>query len=568
MKILVLSLLRIGDIVLSAPVLRGLRERYPDAEIHLLLNSQFAQVGALMPYIDRVIPFERERLQKGLGDAAVPVFESFDRLNDLVDDLGSEKYDWLINLTHNRLSGWLMSLIDCKSKTGLCFDAQGRASFGSSWFRYLNFQVDADGPEVFHFTDVFRFALGIEEDGDSSPFLLETESGKREAAEFLRELTGASADLVAVQPLTSDAKKNWGADRFVETIELIARANPRATFAILGAPFEKTQLEPLIAALEEKGVAASLAILSFEGAYSLLKSAKILLTGDTSIKHLACAARTPVVEVSLGSSDPYRTGAYFQGSVVVQSRESCAPCPHSKPCHRESHACAERIPVEAVAMAAGEVLAGRSFQLRAIADEFSDQIDILRVELRAAGYWTAYSVLEPFAEESIARWLDLSCRKIWLTGAWEADASRTSRMGTEILRLSNLLKTIHPEVSPIEWRHLLADFEKQAQMVEGRINGFKVGIDYLKGCYEDPRKMRDFVRGLITFRDRIRHSPFLRSFKMSLDQAIEDDISPAFTRFRRIVDLVGEIETRTEIHLRLIRGLMQVSGTEKGIEKL
>ena len=39
MKILVLSLLRIGDIVLASSILRGLRTKYPEASIEVVMNS-------------------------------------------------------------------------------------------------------------------------------------------------------------------------------------------------------------------------------------------------------------------------------------------------------------------------------------------------------------------------------------------------------------------------------------------------------------------------------------------------------------------------------------------------
>lgn len=569
MKILVLSLLRIGDVIMAAPVLRGLRDKYPEAQIHLVVNSQFTGIGALLPYVDRVIPFERELLQKGLGDANIPIFESYKRLELLLESLNAEQFDCAINLTHNRLSAWMMSLIDARIKTGLCFDPQGRVSFGSNWFRYLNHQVDAEGSEVFHFSDVFRFALELDWESESATesTLIETSNGRAEADQVLQALN--SQNIIAVQPLTSDVKKNWGVHNFSSTIEFISKRYPQAEFVILGAPFERETLQPFVDELHAKKINAHLAILSLEGAFSLLKSSKLLLTGDTSIKHLACAAGTRVVEICVGSSDPFRTGAYRHGSVIIRSRETCSPCPHSKACYRERHACAERIPAEAVALISGEAFEGRLFQLRAVAEEFAEEIEVLRVEARVSGYWAAYSVLEPLTEESLSRWIDLTCRKLWLTGG-DGRGEGVPRLGTEILRLSRLLRTIHPGTSSIEWRHLFADMERQIQVVEGRINGFKVGLEYLKGCYEDPRKMREFVRGLISLRERIRHSPLLKSFRVGLDNVIEDDVSPAFTRFRRIMDLVLEIERRTAIYLRLLRGLTgQFSSPQgkRGMEK-
>jgi len=172
--------------------------------------------------------------------------------------------------------------------------------------------------------------------------------------------------------------------------------HPEAHIAVIGAPFERERLGPFVDGLRARGVQAHAAILSFEGAFSLLKRSRLLLSVDTSIKHLAGAARTPVVELCLGSGDFHRTGSYQSGSLIIQSREACAPCVHSKPCHRESQFCASRVPPELVAMVVAEAFAGRSFQLRAIAEEFKEEAGIFRVEAKQSGFWAAYSVLEPF----------------------------------------------------------------------------------------------------------------------------------------------------------------------------
>ncbi len=551
MKILIVSLLRLGDIVLSAPVVRALKDKYPNAQVDLLINSQFSSVTNLIPGVHRVHLFERDLIQKGLGEADRPLFESFSRLENLVDELNANDYDQVINLTHNRLSGWLMGLISARAKVGLVFDPAGRASFGHGWFRFLNNQVEADGSETFHFTDVFGFGLGLDFESLRQPSLVETETGRRE----VDALTSNSADgIVVIQALTSDVKKDWGFSRWSRAIESLARANERARFVVIGAPSERDRLASLVSELVTRGVRAELAILGLEGAFSLLKRAKLLITGDTSIKHLAAAARTPIVEITLGSSDAYRTGAYVNGAIILQSRETCAPCVHSKPCHRASHLCAERLPTDGVAMVCNEVLNGRSFQLGTIAEEYRTELEILRVDMKSAGFWAAHSVTEKMTEASVARWIDLKSKQIWL--------SQEERRGSEILALASFLKKLHPTVSPIEWRHLFGDFEKQAAFVESRINGLKVGVQYLKGTYEDPRKMREFIKGVIGFRERIKSMPLMKSFSSSLDQIIEDDISPAFTKFRRIVEAVSEMERRTSIHLGLVRGLTEEMETK------
>ncbi len=549
MKILVVSLLRVGDVLMSAGILRDLREKYPRAQIDLLVNSQCTSIAPMLRSVNKVIEFDRTGLQRGLGDATVPFFESYEKLSTLLDDLEGQSYDIAVNLTQNRLSGWLMGLIEAKQHIGLVLNHEGQAAFGSHWFRYLNQQIDLESNEVFHFNDIFRFALGLENVHARSEILAETASGRAEAAAFLSKIP--SEKIIAVQALSSDIKKDWGLDRFALMIRSVASRHPEASFAILAAPFEEVRLQRLVASLHESGVKAVLAVTSFEGAFSILKKSEMLVTLDTSLKHLGAAAGTRIVEISVGSSDAYRTGADLNNAIIIKSRESCAPCIHSSPCHRTEHFCAKRIPVDAVAAIVSEVYANRKFQLRLIADEYSSDIEVLRVDRKSLGIWTAPLINETLSEANVGRWLDLVCRKIWLQGS---KASHEA-VGSEMLRVSRFFRALYPTAADYEWKQVFENFERRAMEIEGRINGFKAGIRYLHGTFEDQKRMQDFVKSLITFKEKIRTAPLFASFRRSLDHVIDDERSPAFTRFRHIVEVVGEIETRTSIHLKILRAI-------------
>lgn len=549
-KILALCLLRLGDIILATPVLRGLRDRYPDSEIHILINSQFAQIQGLIPYVDKVHLFERAEMQRGLGEAGRGLFEPYERLRTLISRLEAERYTQIVNLTQNRLSGYLAAAIHGPSKIGLVLGSGGLAAFNSPWFQYLNSQADEDSERVFHYTDVFRFALGLEKDV-CRPFLNESAEGRAEAGRFLVE----GRKHLMVQPLTSDVKKDWGLGRFTEMIRLFCEGHPRYDVVVLGAPDERERLSSMVDALSESGYPVRLAICSLAGAFSLLRRADGLVTGDTSIKHLACAAGTPLIELSLGSSDFRRTGAYLQNSVIIQSRELCAPCPHGKACHRDQHACAERIRPEAVALVAGEIVAGSRHQLRVIGEEYADEIEILRVEIEESGFWAAHSVTEAFTEANVARWLWLCGKKVQLEEERKKTAGGWRELGTESVLLEHLLRRIYPFATTSEWAHLLDALERQSTMVELRLDGFQSGLKSLYGSYENQDRLRSFVHTLIAFREKLKTGSALGPWRSSLDQLIEDDITPPFVRFRRIVDAVQELKTATEIEIRLIRNL-------------
>ncbi|NLO90438.1 MAG: hypothetical protein GX410_00415 [Elusimicrobia bacterium] len=77
-RILVLRLSSLGDVILTAPVYRNLKEKWPDCRISVLVKPQFAQAIAGHPCVDEVIPF------KGLSAALREIKERrFTHLLDL-----------------------------------------------------------------------------------------------------------------------------------------------------------------------------------------------------------------------------------------------------------------------------------------------------------------------------------------------------------------------------------------------------------------------------------------------------------------------------------------------------
>jgi heptosyltransferase-2 len=82
MKFLIIRLSSIGDIVLTTPVIRCLRQQMPDAEIHFLTKEEYRGVISSNPYIDKI---------QVLGT-------SWDLM---IHQLQFEEYDHIIDLHHN-----------------------------------------------------------------------------------------------------------------------------------------------------------------------------------------------------------------------------------------------------------------------------------------------------------------------------------------------------------------------------------------------------------------------------------------------------------------------------------
>ena len=54
MKILIIRFSSIGDIVLTTPIIRCVKKRWPHAEIHFLTKSKFKDVVKNNPYLTKV----------------------------------------------------------------------------------------------------------------------------------------------------------------------------------------------------------------------------------------------------------------------------------------------------------------------------------------------------------------------------------------------------------------------------------------------------------------------------------------------------------------------------------
>jgi ADP-heptose:LPS heptosyltransferase len=559
MKILIVNLLRLGDVIAMAPAIKAIRGRFPYAEISLLVNSNFVSAARLIANVDQVISFERDRLQSSCAEAERPMFEAYDWLQLFVEELSENRFDLLYNFTHNRLSGWLCGLIEAQQKIGLVLDGSGAVSFGSAWFRHLNQQVDFDEVQSFNHTDVFIGAAGGWEQANALSFydnlLIETESGRAEAASLV---AGNNSTIVAFQISTSDQKKEWGDQRFRALAKMILHRHPHVTIYVLGAPDEQSRIEDFCRSVEASPEKVRPAILSLAGIISLLDQAELLVTGDTSIKHFASAATTRVVEIIAGSADAYRTGSWKAGDLIVASRELCAPCGHSEKCHRSTHACAIAISPEAVAEIVRPILSKESREAHQPDFErqnsrLSGDVQIFEVD-RSEGPVTLLPVKATIlTDEAMALCLERSARRLSL----ETRDKRFEKMqyGSEILAVKRVLARRFRDSDSLEIRHALVDGESRLRHAEGVVQSLKIQLARLKESFQDPKRICEMVSSVMVIRGRFQKNPWTRFIAEPLLLIIEDERSAPFSRFRKLSDAVLDLELRIEIGLKLIRGL-------------
>ena len=281
MKILVIRFSAIGDILLTFPVVEALVDKYPSAEIHFLTKPSNEPVLDLLS--NKVQP---RFLQESIVQTA--------------KQLRGERYDLVIDL-HNNLRTFLLQVLLMKG----------------SWhrFRKLNFQKWLFTafkwntlPKV-HVVDRYAQAASV------SPASVNLAVSNTNVVESL------PSHYVAWVLGATFSTKQFPLSKLIETIERL-----EMPIVLLGGEKEN----PLASSLQ----AHFPSLISYVGKTSLseaalvLSKAKVVVTNDTGLMHLAAFYAKPMVciwgnTVPAFGMYPYQSAPVFHAQV---SDLSCRPC--------------------------------------------------------------------------------------------------------------------------------------------------------------------------------------------------------------------------------------------------
>ena len=85
MKFLILRFSSIGDIVLTSPVARCLKKKFPEAEIHYATKKSFQSIVQYNPYLNKIHLLDES-------------------LMNLISELRKEKFDYIIDVPGNDIA--------------------------------------------------------------------------------------------------------------------------------------------------------------------------------------------------------------------------------------------------------------------------------------------------------------------------------------------------------------------------------------------------------------------------------------------------------------------------------
>jgi lipopolysaccharide heptosyltransferase II len=284
-RFLIIQIAGIGDLVLSTPVLDGLKEKYPGCKIDVLTSSRAAGLLQGHPAVNRIYPFDIDTFKNPLSLLS---FGNSATANNQLSSLRKNRYHALLSLNNvaTTRGGFTLGLVLKTLKIPLWVgrNTNGRAP-------YFDFAVEESTkdpvPEVLTKLKVASL-VGV----NPAPRSLTLPVSKVEREKAAKLLKG-DRKWVAILPGANVPDKIWPLDRFAVIAKWLVEKGYNIVTLGGNGDIEAGAIVSSVAGhdnsfrLEGK--------LTLRETTAILQQSVLAVTNDTGPMHMAAAVGTPLV---------------------------------------------------------------------------------------------------------------------------------------------------------------------------------------------------------------------------------------------------------------------------------
>ncbi|MFN6039748.1 MAG: glycosyltransferase family 9 protein [Bacteroidota bacterium] len=293
MKFLIIRFSSIGDIVLTTPVIRCLKNQIKNSEVHYLTKKSFSSVLKNNPYVDKFHFIESS-------------------VKENIDSLREEKFDFIIDLHNNLRSFQVKKFLGVKSYSF-------RKLNFKKWI-LVNFKMNRMPPV--HIVDRYMNTVkefSIENDGAGLDFFLD--SGSESILNLLPEYfnRGFYALVLGGTYFTKQIPQK-------KLYEICSKSN--LPLVLLGGSSEISSAQDLSEKFDNK-VFNVCGKLSLNESAALIYQSKKVFTSDTGLMHIASAFKKQIISFWGNTVPEFGMSPYLPvaNSIILENKNiKCRPC--------------------------------------------------------------------------------------------------------------------------------------------------------------------------------------------------------------------------------------------------
>jgi heptosyltransferase-2 len=331
LNILVIRLSSMGDVLLTTPLVRQLKNHFPELRLDFISANQFSEIYKYNPHLSNLWKYDKSWSSVEIND-----FKKF-----ILKNLGNKKYDIVIDLQRNFRSRILRRGLGKKyySVKKHRLNKLSLVYFKKSLYKNL-----------LSIPDIYRQSiidLKIEDDAKGLELWL---PGEEKTGVYPPANRGDRTGIkkIVVAPGAHHFTKRWLTERFAEMIDLL-KDNYGAEIILVGGTSDVTIIKEIMSKIKHE-------VQDFSGSASIIKTAEIinscdlLITNDTGVMHIAAARQVPIVAIFGSSVKDFGFSPFRVNNIIVEKDVPCRPCSHigRASCPKGHFDCMKKITVEDV----------------------------------------------------------------------------------------------------------------------------------------------------------------------------------------------------------------------------
>ncbi len=299
-RILVVELLKMGDLLVATPTIRALKEKFRDAQIDVLVLPKMKEVVKNNPHVNEKI-----------------VYGSFKRTKEIIS---SKNYDLSVLLHPGSFKiSWLLFCSNIKYRLGC---AKSGIRYGKGFF--LNKKIKPNLVWQHKIEDNLDVVRSIGVDTSNKQIVLPVDKVAKKKVMSLTKKFGKK--LIGIHAPSLHRSQQWVPERFAEVADSLVKLY-KCHIVFTGTDEDKNYINHIISMTEKKSSMSNFAgKTNLQEYIALIDKLDLLISVDTSALHIASATSTPTVAL-FGPTIPMIWGpSYPKSSVIWKEKSSCVGC--------------------------------------------------------------------------------------------------------------------------------------------------------------------------------------------------------------------------------------------------
>jgi ADP-heptose:LPS heptosyltransferase len=307
-NLLVMRLDNIGDVIMTSPALRAIKQNLPTAKLTLMASPSGALTAPLLPWIDEVLPWRV--LWQDLG--RLP-FDP-EREWELVKVLRDRHFDAAIIFTSFSQSPHPAALICQLAGIPLCLGESKERELG-----FLTHELESAPDEIHQVERNLRLVESVGFKVSNRHLAIQSSRSKIQNLKFK-----LPREFILLNPWTTCQSRNYNPDRFAAAARQLSEITGWSV-VITGVEKDRDRAAPLLQALNHCGIDL-IGKTSLSELTDMVAQAQLVLTNNTSTMHIADATQTPMVVLFAGTERESQWCPRHAPVRLLRRPTVCSPC--------------------------------------------------------------------------------------------------------------------------------------------------------------------------------------------------------------------------------------------------